>query len=316
MNPLNKQTILLIAFACVLVLVPVALADNQNGAGNQNADDNAPNNQLEINTAITDAWQDFLENRNTLRIQIQDKNQLRSLLVQKAKQVINLRHDQIKAKINALSLDQNDSLYLLLIQAVRDANVSDLNGLIHNSAKIKLYWKQFANKAAIGKAQRVNQSFLTTIANANRTVTKLETAVSKLKENGKDTSKIESGLVIVQTDINKLEVLHSQLRQEFADANTAKDRARIAYKAKKLLVVSRHRLAQDFKIIKKLVALARRMDVNASGSVIISAQSDVDSAVAELAAEESLEVQLEQIESDAEVEAENETELEDTSGGV
>gem|GEM_PF-5776916 len=191
----------------------------------------------------------------------------------------------------------------------------DAQALVRHSKALARGWQRVMHKALAGRARAINQNFIAAIGKASAMVTRIESAVTSLKSQGKDTVRLEAGLTRIKSDLTKLESIHTQLKTEFEAAQTDREKAVVLLKAKRFFAHAHQRLRLDFQIVRKMVVAIRVMSQSASDTAVANAQTELETLTAQIETQKSLDEIFTEVSAQAETEVTvSETDDEGTGG--
>lgn len=249
----------------------------------------------------------------TTSVTMMEKAALRRTLVAQAKVVLQNQADSLTKKTDEMRarglIVAADKLAAIAQLRTQAGTATDGTKLAEVSLRLRAKWADIMADAYTDHAKQLNARFLATIESVSRIVTRLEAVSVKLKASGHDTTKLDAGITRIKADLETLQSTHAALKAEFDAATTPEAKAKVIYKARRVMMVAKARLQADIVLVRHLVALQTRLNSGTQAD-ITAATTDVAAAEAALDAQASLETQIAQAETQAAADAQVNVEAE------
>lgn len=132
---------------------------------------------------------------------------------------------------------------------------------IHQISKeIREFWKNKIHPLKKRIGEKLNAHIKGIISKAEAFSDRISSLIERLNDRGKDTSKLESGLEKLNSDIDRFNIAYDKVKEALREAETREDVEQVLKKAHNLLRAMNKQLIKDFNLMKALFKATRELN--------------------------------------------------------
>lgn len=237
-----------------------------------------------------EAYKNYISNVRVLsgEAKVEARNELR----ERARLMLVAQQYAIISRLEALNERFNGNIETAIefhknrLMEIEDSNI-DSNFLIDYSHRVNARWIELKHDIRFNLAVSINNKFNALINKGHVFSERFQAQIQKIEDKNIYVARLEAGLEIFNKDLNRMENAYLSLKAEFEDANTAEEKEKVVKKAFRVYTVAKHRLMEDFRLLRALINHSRVLEVNANASSeeLVEIETDLQESSAEFESE-------------------------------